>query len=317
MQTLTKARLSLDFHVFSFKKQSIQTKAFYCCYFCFVDDFFSSKVSSCFAKAMILLRSSYTVQNINKFCTSTIFFRQTIMTMTETIPNHELERQYTEGSLQEKPEIIEAEDDLVHPEFRLWLTTKTNVGLPLPAVLVQNGIKVACEAKENFRDSVRTNFHVVSGSLNNCTPVWGTAAESSFYKVNKTFFFRSLVVFSIFSYSLASFSSTFFFFFSSSCPPVIFFSPPSPFSCPFFFATFFSHSASPPVFHPVSHPSSFRTFLPLQYLFPHPFSFLYWITVDHRGLSLYQIYEIGGASVISCSDGPLPGICALPLLKTC
>ncbi|XP_029192398.2 LOW QUALITY PROTEIN: dynein heavy chain domain-containing protein 1-like [Acropora millepora] len=106
----------------------------------------------------------------------------TIMTMTETIPNHELERQYTEGSLQEKPEIIEAEDDLVHPEFRLWLTTKTNVGLPLPAILIQNGIKVACEAKENFRDSVRTNFHVVSGSLNNCTPVWGTAAESSVYK---------------------------------------------------------------------------------------------------------------------------------------
>ena len=111
------------------------------------------------------------------------------MTMTETIPNHELERQYTEGSLQEKPEIIEAEDDLVHPEFRLWLTSKTNVGLPLPAILIQNGIKVACEAKENFRDSVRTNFHVVSGSLNNCTPVWGTAAESSVYKVNKTFSF--------------------------------------------------------------------------------------------------------------------------------
>lgn len=273
---------------------------------------------------MILLRSSYTVHNINKFCTSTIFFRQTIMTMTETIPSHELERQYTEGSLQEKPEIIEAEDDLVHPKFRLWLTTKTNVGLPLPAILIQNGIKVACEAKENFRDSVRTNFHVVSGSLNNCTPVWGTAADSSVYKVNKTFFsvpwsssfsYPLSPAFSIFSYFLASFSSTS--FFSSSCPPPTFFSPPSSFSCPFFFATFFSHSASSPVFHPVSHPSSFRTFFPAQYLFPHPFSFLYWITVDHRGLSLYQIYEIGGASVISCSDGPLPGICPLPLLKTC
>ena len=182
---------------------------------------------------MTLLRSSYTVHNINKFCTSIIFFRQTIMTMTETIPNHELERQYTEGSLQEKPEITEAEDDLVHPEFRLWLTTKTNVGLPLPAILIQNSIKVACEAKENFRDSVRTNFHVVSGSLNNCTPVWGTAAESSVYKVNKTFFFLLLPpfppAFSIFSYSLASFSSTFFFF-SSSCPPPTFFSPPSSFS---------------------------------------------------------------------------------------
>ena len=122
------------------------------------------------------------------------------MTMTETIPNHELERQYTEGSLQEKPEIIEAEDDLVHPEFRLWLTIKTNVGLPLPAVLIQNGIKLACEAKENFRESVRTNFHVVSGSLNNSTPVWGTAAESSVFKVDKFFFSRSLS--SSFSYPL-------------------------------------------------------------------------------------------------------------------
>ena len=258
------------------------------------------------------------------------------MTMTETIPNHELERQYTEGSLQEKPEIIEAEDDLVHPEFRLWLTTKTNVGLPLPAVLVQNGIKVACEAKENFRDSVRTNFHVVSGSLNNCTPVWGTAAESSVYKVNIRHFFsflgrlpsltpfppRLLYLFLLPRFLLFHLLLLLLFLSSS-----YLFSPPSSFSCPFFFATFFSHSVSSPVFHPVSHPSSFRTFFPAQYLFPHPFSFLYLqnylqiffslFTVDHRGLSLYQIYDIGGASVISCSDGPLPGICALPLFKTC
>ena len=247
------------------------------------------------------------------------------MTMTETIPNHELERQYTEGSLQEKPEIIEAEDDLVHPEFRLWLTTKTNVGLPLPAVLIQNGIKVACEAKENFRDSVRTNFHVVSGSLNNCTPVWGTAAESSVYKVNKTFFFVPWS--SSFSYPLSPPPSLSFPTPSlPSLPPSS--SSPLPvlllpfFSSLLFFMSLllchlFSHSASSPVFHPVSHPSSFRTFFSAQCLFPHPFSFLYWVTVDHRGLSLYQIYDIGGASVISCSDGPLPGICALPLLKTC
>lgn len=199
-------------HALCWKKQNTQSKDFYCChYFCFVllhVDVFSCKVSSCFAKAMTFWRSSYTVHNVNKFCTSIIFFRQIIITMTETIPKHELERQYTEGSLQEKPEIIEAEDGLVHPEFRLWLTTKTNVGLPLPAVLIQNGIKVACEAKENFMESVRTNFHVVSGSLNNCTPVWGAAAESSVHKVDDTIFFRSLVVFFLlpsspsFSYSL-------------------------------------------------------------------------------------------------------------------
>ena len=217
---------------------------------------------------MILWRSSYTVHNINKFCTYIIFFRQTIMTMTETTPNHELERQYTEGSLQEKPEIIEAEDDLVHPHFRLWLIIKTDVGLPLPAVLIQNGIKLACEAKENFRESVRTNFHVVSGSLNNSTPVWGTAAESSVFKVDKVFFFPFLVVLLLlppppsslfFSYSLASFSSTF--FFSPSCPPPTFLRPPSSFSCPFFFATFFPTPLL--LLFPFVFPS---------FLFPHVFS---------------------------------------------
>ena len=218
-------------------------------------DVFSCKVSSWFAKAMTFWRSSYTVHNVNKFCTSIIFFRQIIITMTETIRKLELERQYTEGSLQEKPEIIEAEDGLVHPEFRLWLTTKTNVGLPLPAVLIQNGIKVACEAKENFRESVRTNFHVVSGSFYNCTPVWGAAAESSVHKVDDTIFFRSLLVFFLLP-SSPSFSYS---FFPTPSPPSL---PPSSSPLPVLPLPFFV----PPLLFPV--PSSLPpSSIPLPLLF--------------------------------------------------
>ena len=237
------------------------------------------------------------------------------MTMTETIPNHELERQYTEGSLQEKPEIIEAEDDLVHPEFRLWLTTKTNVGLPLPAVLVQNGIKVACEAKENFRDSVRTNFHVVSGSLNNCTPVWGTAAESSVYKVNIRHFFFSFLgrlpsltpfppAFSIFSYSLASFSSTFFFF-SSSCPPPTFFLLPPlfhvPSSLPPFFPTPFPllFSIRFPILPPSARFFLHSTSFLIRFLF-----FIYKIIYKFFFLYLQLIIEVFLSIKFMTSEGP-------------
>lgn len=109
---------------------------------------------------------------------------QTIITMRQTIAEEETELQYTERSPESKSEISEAEDVPVHPEFRLWLTTQADLGLPLPAVLIQHGIKVACEAKENFKESVQTNFHVVAGSLNYCTPVWGAAAKSSLFESN-------------------------------------------------------------------------------------------------------------------------------------
>ena len=103
--------------------------------------------------------------------------------MRQTIAEEETELQYTERSPESKSEISEAEDVPVHPEFRLWLTTQADLGLPLPAVLIQHGIKVACEAKVNFKESVQTNFHVVAGSLNYCTPVWGAAAKSSLFEV--------------------------------------------------------------------------------------------------------------------------------------
>ena len=88
-----------------------------------------------------------------------------------------------ENNSDEKSENGLAEDIIVHPEFRLWLTTRTDVGLPLPAVLVQCGLKLACEAQENFRDTVRINCRVAAGSLNNCVPLWGEAAKDSVFKV--------------------------------------------------------------------------------------------------------------------------------------
>ena len=77
----------------------------------------------------------------------------------------------------------EAEDVLVHPDFHLWLITQPEIGLPLPATVIHHGLKLACEAQENFRDAVRTNCRVAVGSLNNCIPLWGEAARNSVFKV--------------------------------------------------------------------------------------------------------------------------------------
>lgn len=103
--------------------------------------------------------------------------------MPEIIFEQEPERRYAESSSEDKSEMTEAEDVIVHPEFRLWITTRTDAGLPLPAVLIQFGIKLACEAQENFRESVETNCRVVTGSLNNCVPVWEQAAANTSVKV--------------------------------------------------------------------------------------------------------------------------------------
>ena len=77
----------------------------------------------------------------------------------------------------------DAEDVLIHPDFRLWLTTQPEVGSPLPAVVIQHGLKLACEAQANFREAVQTNCRVAAGSLNNSVPLWGEAAEKSVFKV--------------------------------------------------------------------------------------------------------------------------------------
>lgn len=103
--------------------------------------------------------------------------------MPEFSPEQETERQYSESRDEERSEMTEAEDVLVHPDFRLWLTTRPDVGLPLPAVLIQYGVKLACEAQETLRESVRTNCAVVAGSLNNCIPVWGDAMVNTPFKV--------------------------------------------------------------------------------------------------------------------------------------
>ncbi|XP_073235787.1 dynein heavy chain domain-containing protein 1-like [Porites lutea] len=113
------------------------------------------------------------------------FFHQleTIVNMREIITENETERQFTRSSSEEKSEMTaEVETMLVHPDFRLWLTTRPDVGLVLPAVVIHSGIKLACEAQENLRDSVRTNCQVALGSMNKCTPIWGPAAEKSVFK---------------------------------------------------------------------------------------------------------------------------------------
>ena len=111
--------------------------------------------------------------------------QQTIVNVPEIITEtNETERQFMGSTSEEKSEMTtEGETMLVHPDFRLWLTTRPDVGLPLPAVVIQSGIKLACEAQENLRDSVRTNCQVALGSMNKCIPIWGPAAENSVFKV--------------------------------------------------------------------------------------------------------------------------------------
>ena len=74
-------------------------------------------------------------------------------------------------------------ENAVHPEFRLWLISRADNGLHLPAVLIQHGLKLACDAEENFRDMVKTNTRVAGGSLVNCVPMWGQEARHPEFKV--------------------------------------------------------------------------------------------------------------------------------------
>lgn len=91
--------------------------------------------------------------------------------------------QYAENGSDQKSRNDEVEDVLIHPDFRLWLATQPEVGLPLPAVVIQQGLKLACQAQENFREAVQTNCRVAAGSLNNSVPLWGEAADKSVFKV--------------------------------------------------------------------------------------------------------------------------------------
>jgi len=103
--------------------------------------------------------------------------------MREIASESDSPRHNVENGSDQKSRNDEAEDVLIHPDFRLWLTTQPEFGLSLPAVVIHHGLKLACETQENFRDAVRTNCRVAAGSLNNCVPLWGEAAKNSVFKV--------------------------------------------------------------------------------------------------------------------------------------
>ena len=52
---------------------------------------------------------------------------------------------------------------MVHGDFRLFVTTRTDLGLALPAVLIQRGLKLACEAKDTLKESVQESLRVAVG----------------------------------------------------------------------------------------------------------------------------------------------------------
>lgn len=60
-----------------------------------------------------------------------------------------------------KPQI----KDEIHSHFRLWIVTRTDVGRPLPAVLIQHGLKLACEAKGGFKETMKNTCEVVLSSI--------------------------------------------------------------------------------------------------------------------------------------------------------
>ena len=112
-----------------------------------------------------------------------LFLQQTIVNVREIASESDSPSHNVENGSDQKSRNGEAEDVLIHPDFRLWLTIQPEVGLPLPAVVIHHGLKLACEAQENFREAVQTNCRVAAGSLSSCVPLWGEAAKNSFVKV--------------------------------------------------------------------------------------------------------------------------------------
>ena len=53
----------------------------------------------------------------------------------------------------------------VHANFRLWLITRTDSGRPLPAILIQHGLKLACEAKGGFKEVLKDSCEVAVTSI--------------------------------------------------------------------------------------------------------------------------------------------------------
>ena len=111
-----------------------------------------------------------------------LFLPQTIVNTPDVDRESDTPKHVEDGNDQNSQN-NDAEDVLIHPDFRLWLTTQPEVGLPLPAVVIQHGLKLACESQKNFREAVQTNCRVATGSLNNSVSLWGEAAEKFVFKV--------------------------------------------------------------------------------------------------------------------------------------
>ena len=105
--------------------------------------------------------------------------------MRDIVSESDSPRHYEQNGSDQNSRYDEAENALIHPDFRLWLTTQPEAGVPLPAVVIHHGLKLACEAQENFREAVQINCRVAAGSLNNCVPLWGEAAKKSVFKVGR------------------------------------------------------------------------------------------------------------------------------------
>lgn len=118
-----------------------------------------------------------------------LFLPQTMVNMRDVGSESDSPKHYAENGNDQNSQNNDAEDVLIHPNFRLWLTTQPEVGFPLPAVVIQHGLKLACEAQDNIREAVQTNCRVAAGSLNNSVPLWGEAAEKFVFKVEYYFIF--------------------------------------------------------------------------------------------------------------------------------
>lgn len=63
---------------------------------------------------------------------------------------------------------------IVHPDFRLFITTRVGSGRPLPAVLIQRGLKLACESKTTYLSTMGQVFEASARSVNSWTSYWNT-----------------------------------------------------------------------------------------------------------------------------------------------
>jgi hypothetical protein len=99
-----------------------------------------------------------------------INFKQVITSTPQVIEEIENETEWNDDN--ESRTTQSRNQTSVHPEFRLFFTIRVDSGKPLPAILIQRGLKLACESKSNFRSTMKQALQVEACSINSWSSHW-------------------------------------------------------------------------------------------------------------------------------------------------